>query len=130
MVCMEKYQVYIGGEYVDPVSGEWIDSIDPFHGRPWAQIPRGSQSDADKAVAAAKRAMSVGAWATMTASDRGRILRRLADLVAENGQRLAEIETKDNGKLLAEMIGQLKYISEYWHYYAGLADKIEGSYVP
>src|SRR4051812_45515211 len=127
---MRRYQLYIDGEYIDPAGGEWIDSIDPFHGRPWAQVPRGSSLDAARAVAAAKRAMTAGTWATMTPSDRGRILRRIADLVGENGQRLAEIETRDNGKLLAEMVGQLKYISDYWHYYAGLADKIEGSYVP
>jgi aldehyde dehydrogenase (NAD+) len=68
----------------------------------------------------------------MTATERGKILRRIGDLLADasNAQRLAEIECRDNGKILAEMEGQLKYLPEHWYYFAGMADKIEGSVVP
>ncbi|MEM1163617.1 MAG: aldehyde dehydrogenase [Pseudomonadota bacterium] len=127
---MRKFQHFIGGAYVDPVQGQWFDSIDPYRGEAWAQIPRGTAADVDNAVAAAKTALSIGPWADMTPSHRGKLMRKLGDLVAENGQRLAEIEVKDNGKLLSEMAAQLKYHPEWWYYYAGLADKIEGSVIP
>ena len=71
-----------------------------------------------------------GPWATMSASARGKVMRRIGDLVAENAQRLAEVEVRDNGKLMAEMLGQVKYHPEWWWYFGGLADKIQGSVVP
>src|SRR6185312_2868551 len=70
------------------------------------------------------------AWRGINASGRGHLLRRLGDLVAAHAERLGKIETRDNGKLLAEMLGQVKYIPQWFHYYGGLADKIEGSVVP
>lgn len=127
---MTKYQLFIDGNYQDPSDGEWLDSMDPYRGVAWAQIPRGTDKDASTAIAAAKRAMTGGPWAKMSASERGRIMRRVGDLVASNAQRLAEIEVRDNGKLLSEMRGQMAYIADCWHYYAGLCDKIEGSCVP
>jgi acyl-CoA reductase-like NAD-dependent aldehyde dehydrogenase len=127
---MTKYQLYIGGDYVDPEGGEWLDTMDPYRGEPWAKIPRGGPGDVSRAVAAAKRAMTEGPWVSMSASDRGKIIRNIADLVAKNAQRLAEIEVRDNGKLLAEMRGQLASIVDCWHYYGGLADKIEGASIP
>jgi aldehyde dehydrogenase (NAD+) len=127
---MKTYQHFIDGAYVDPVEGDWFDSVNPYTGEAWAKIPRGTQGDVDRAVAAAKEAMTNGPFSKMTASQRGHMLRRLGDLLVEHGPRLAEIEVRDNGKLLAEMAGQLKYQPESWYYYAGLADKIEGSVVP
>ncbi len=127
---MKTYQHFINGAYVDPEGGEWIDSDDPYQGKPWAKIPRGTNADVDKAVAAAKAAMTEGPFATMSATQRGKLLRNLGDLLVKHGERLAEVEVRDNGKLLAEMSGQLKYQPESWYYYAGLADKIEGSVVP
>lgn len=127
---MTKYQLYIDGDYVDPEGGKWLDTVDPYRGDVWAQIPRGSSADVSRAVAAARRAMTVGPWASMSASNRGKIMRNIGDLIAKNAQRLAEIEVRDNGKLLAEMRGQLAAISECWYYYAGFADKIEGVSIP
>jgi (Z)-2-((N-methylformamido)methylene)-5-hydroxybutyrolactone dehydrogenase len=127
---MKKYKLFIDGEFVDPASGEWIDTIDPYQGKAWAQIPRGTKADVDRAVAAAARAMSDGAWADMTASSRGKLMRRLGDLVARDAEHLADIEVRDNGKLKNEMHGQLRYHSEWWWYYGGLADKLEGSVMP
>ena len=88
---MKTYQLFIDGEYVDPIGGAWIDSHDPYRGEVWARIPRGGTQDVDRAVTAAKRAMTEGPWATMSASARGKIMRRLGDLVAENAERLAEL---------------------------------------
>jgi len=127
---MKTYQHFIGGEYVNPVGGEWFESIDPYRGEPWAKIPRGNKADVDKAVKVANDAMWRGPWSTMTASARGKAMRKLGDLVAENAERLAEIEVRDNGKLMAEMLGQLRYHPEWWWYFGGLADKLEGGLVP
>ncbi len=127
---MKIYQHYIDGQYVDPNNGQWIDSFDPYRGTAWAQIPKGCAKDADRAVAAADRAMRDGPWSQMTATARGKLLFKLADLLAANGRRLAEIEVRDNGKLFAEMNGQLNYLPEWWRYFGGLADKIEGAVMP
>lgn len=127
---MQVYKHFINGEYVDPIGGKWIDSIDPYSGKAWAKIPQGCAQDVDRAVKAASNAMKEGPWATMTASQRAKLMIKLADLVEKNAERLAELEVKDNGKLIAEMRGQVNYHPEWWRYYAGLADKIEGSVMP
>ena len=124
------YRHFIDGAEVDPAAGGWLDSMDPYRNAVWARIARGTADDVDRAVAAAKRAMTAGPWASMSASDRGKIMRRIGDLVAENAERLARIEVRDNGKLLTEMLGQVRYHPEWWYYFAGLADKIEGGVVP
>jgi aldehyde dehydrogenase (NAD+) len=122
--------MHIGGQWVDADSGGHFQSDDPFTGKAWALIPRGDATDVDRAVTAAHRAFSSGGWPKLSASRRGALLRRLADLVAEHAPSLAEIEVRDNGKLYAEMSGQTAYISHWFHYFAGLADKIEGSVIP
>ena len=127
---MKTYQHYIDGAYVNPAQGEWFDLVDPYRGEVWAQIPRGSAADVDRAVDAAKRAMTEGPWASMHASARAKIMRRLGDLVAENAERLAAIEVRDNSKLMSEMLGQLRYDPELWYCFAGLADKLEGEAIP
>lgn len=127
---MKQYGHYIGGQYVTPAGGEWLDSVDPYQGKPWARIPRGTAADVDRAVAAASQAMRTGPWAAMTASQRGKLMLKLAALVERDAERLAEIEVRDNGKLMAEMRGQLNYHPEWWRYFGGLADKIEGALVP
>ena len=127
---MKRYQHYIDGRYVDPIGQRWLDTVDPFAGRAWAQIPQGCAKDVDRAVAAANRAMREGPWSRMTATERGKLMLRLADLVAQNAERLAGIEVRDNGKLIAEMRGQLNYHPEWWRYFGGLADKIEGRVMP
>jgi len=127
---MQVYKHFINGEYVDPIGGKWIDSIDPYSGKAWAKIPQGCAQDVDRAVKAASKAMKEGPWATMTASQRAKLMIKLADLVEKNAERLAELEVRDNGKLIAEMRGQVNYHPEWWRYYAGLADKIEGAVMP
>jgi len=126
---MNKYQMLIGGAAADPVSGEWFESVNPYTAAPWALVPRGTKADIDCAVAAAKAAF-YGDWRKITATARGALLRRLGDLIAFEAPRLAEIETRDNGKLLAEMRTQLNYIPQWFHYFGGLADKIEGRTIP
>ena len=130
MAELEKYQMYIGGEWTDPASGEWFESFNPFTGKPWALFARGNAEDAGRAVAAAKKALHSPEWRDLTATGRGHLLRRLGDLITENADHLAEIEVKDNGKLIAEMGMQLKYVPEWYYYFAGLADKVEGAVLP
>jgi (Z)-2-((N-methylformamido)methylene)-5-hydroxybutyrolactone dehydrogenase len=129
---MKTYMHWINGEHVAPSGGQWLDSLDPYQGITWAKIARGNAEDADRAVTAAQTAMYKGPWSSMTASQRGKVLRKIGDLLAEprNAQLLAETESRDNGKILAEMQGQLKYLPEHWWYFAGLADKMEGSVIP
>ena len=127
---LKKYQLYINGEYVDPVGGEWFDSMDPYRGTAWAQIPKASAADVDRAVTAAGHAMREGPWAQMSPTARGKVLRKLGDLVLAQTERLAALEVQDNGKLYTEMLTQMKYNPEWWYYYGGLADKMEGAMVP
>ncbi|MSO69124.1 MAG: aldehyde dehydrogenase [Alphaproteobacteria bacterium] len=125
-----KHKMFIGGEWVEPSSGEYLESFNPFTGKPWALIPRGKAEDAKRAVAAAKQAFTSGPWPKMNATQRGALLRKLGDLIAANAERLAQLEVRDNGKLIAEMLAQLRYIPQWYYYFGGLADKIQGSVIP
>lgn len=127
---MHKYQNFIDGKYIDPVNGQWMETVDPYRGEPWAYVPRSTSEDVDLAVQAADRAMHAGPWASMSASARGKLMHKLADLVEANVDRLAELEVRDNGKLLTEMRSQVAYHPEWWRYFGGLADKLEGGVVP
>jgi len=127
---VRKHQMYVGGEWIAPSSGEWFESYNPFTGEAWALIPRGNAQDADHAVRTAHAAFTDGPWPQMTASQRGALLRKLGDLIAANAQGLAELEVLDNGKLIAEMRAQLNYAPQWYYYFGGLADKIEGAVIP
>jgi len=126
---MTKHKLLINGEWVEPASNDWFESFNPYTAEPWALIPRGTAADVDRAVAAARDAY-YGDWRKLTATARGAMLRKLADLIAAQANDLAEIETMDNGKLIAEMRGQLNYIPQWFNYFGGLADKIEGRVIP
>jgi aldehyde dehydrogenase (NAD+) len=119
----------VGGDWVGARSGAVFDTINPYTGVPWAQVPDGDAADVDAAVAAARDAL-VGPWGAMTGTQRARVMRSLAALVAERASELARLETTDNGKLLREMQGQMEYLPEWLYYFAGLADKLEGRAVP
>jgi (Z)-2-((N-methylformamido)methylene)-5-hydroxybutyrolactone dehydrogenase len=127
---MERYQMYIDGRWTDSASAGTFETENPFTGQPWALIPRGNAEDVDRAVRAAHRAFSSGEWRAMTHSRRGALLRRLGDLITEHSAALAETEVRDNGKLYAEMSAQTAYMAQWYHYFGGLADKIEGAVIP
>jgi acyl-CoA reductase-like NAD-dependent aldehyde dehydrogenase len=105
-----------------------FSSIDPYTGEPWAVLPEATRADVDDAVAAARAAFE-GEWGALTGTARGRLLRRLGELIAESADDLAIAETRDNGKLLREMGGQVRGLPAWYDYYAGLADKIDGRVV-
>ncbi len=110
-------------------SGRTYTSTDPFTGQPWARVPDAGAEDVDAAVAAARAALA-GPWGALTATQRGKLLYRLGELIARDAGRLAELETRDNGKLLREMAGQMAGLPEWYYYYGGLADKVQGSMIP
>ena len=118
----------IGGEWVDARAGATFESINPYTAQPWATIPRAGAEDVDAAVRAARDAFE--SWSRTTPVSRGRLLRRLAELIASNAERIAVVETTDNGKLIREMEGQLRGLADYYHYYAGAADKVGGETLP
>ncbi|WP_313348399.1 aldehyde dehydrogenase family protein, partial [Paracoccus sp. (in: a-proteobacteria)] len=127
---LPKLSMYIDGQWVAPTSGEYLETVDPYTAKPWALVPRGNAEDADRAIQAAHRAFKEGPWGGMHPSARGRIISKFGDLIEANADALAEIEVRDNGRLLAEMRHQIRYIPRWYHYYAGLADKIEGAVHP
>ena len=125
-----RYRMFIGGDWVDAASGETFESFDPYTAKPWALVPRGGADDVDRAVTAAGRAFREGEWPALTPTARGHLIRKFADMVAEKADELAGVEVRDNGKLIAEMSAQCKYLTQWYYYYAGLCDKIEGSVIP
>ncbi|WP_123026597.1 aldehyde dehydrogenase [Mycolicibacterium stellerae] len=127
---MKPYNMFIDGAAAEPATGSYFESENPYTGAPWARVAQGDAADVDRAVRAAHDAFSDGPWPQLTASERGALMRRLGDVIADNARRLAEIEVRDNGKLFAEMYGQLTYLPQWFYYFGGLADKIEGTVVP
>ena len=127
---MQRIPMFVDGRDHCPADDQWFDSDDPYRGEPWASVARGGAADVDLAVAAARRALEDPAWGGLTASARGALLVRLADALDAAADRLADLEVRDNGKLRAEMRGQTGYLAEWFRYYGGLADKIEGRVVP
>lgn len=125
---LPRFQAYIDGVF-EPGEANF-DSIDPSTGSAWAVMPAATATEVDRAVRAAHRALNDPAWAGLTASARGALLNRLGDLVAEHSGRLAELETRDTGKIIRETSAQIGYVAQYYRYYGGLADKVEGAYLP
>ena len=127
---LKEYQTYIDGKWCGAASGKTFQTYDPYTGEPWALIPECDAKDVDRACEAAWRAFDKGPWPAMTQTARGKLLRRIAGLIEKHAEHLAQIEVRDNGKLMSEMHAQTKYLPEWFYYYGGLADKIQGAVVP
>ncbi|KWX60700.1 aldehyde dehydrogenase [Mycobacterium sp. NAZ190054] len=127
--ALETFPMYIGGEFVPATTGDTFESENPYLGRPWLRVPDAGTADVDRAVASARAAFE-GAWGATNGFTRSKLIRRLGDLIAENAEYLARLEVQDSGKLYREMLGQLQYLPEFYYYYAGLADKLEGRSIP
>jgi (Z)-2-((N-methylformamido)methylene)-5-hydroxybutyrolactone dehydrogenase len=125
-----QYKMFIDGSWRSARNNATFASSNPYSGEPWAVIPQGDATDVEAAVGAARQAFDTGPWSRSTARERALLMRRLADLIDENAQRLAEIESRDNGKLLREMLAQWRYMPEWFNFFAGAADKIEGRTLP
>jgi len=127
---MKTYQHYINSAWVEPASDQYFDTDNPYTGEVWAQIAKGNTEDVARAVAAAKAAFETGPWAEMRPTARGKLLVKLAEIIEREAERLGELEVRDNGKLIAEMGTQTRYLAEWYRYYGGLSDKVEGAVLP
>jgi aldehyde dehydrogenase (NAD+) len=125
-----RQNLFINGAFVAHRSGQYIDSFDPTTGKPWYQFAEAGAEDVGAAVEAARSAFANPAWRRMTQTDRGKLVRRLAELVLEHADELALIETRDNGKLLKEMRAQMRAMPDSYTYFAGMADKLLGDTIP
>ena len=127
---MPHYQLFIDGAWTEGADGQVMSSENPATGETWATFACAAPSDVDRAVAAAARALDDPDWRDLSQTARDKLLYRLADLVADHAQDLGRIETTDSGKLVAETSSQTGYVADYYRYFAGLADKIEGAVLP
>lgn len=125
---LQTFSQYIDGQF-EPGSTHF-DSVDPATGTAWARMPAATVDDVDRAVRAAHRALHAPAWRELTATARGKLLARLAELITRDAPLLAELETRDTGKVIRETRAQIGYVAEYYRYHAGLADKLEGRHLP
>jgi len=130
MTGIETYEMLIDGAWVGASDGGMFDSMNPSTGAVWSRVPEATAEDVDRAVRAAHRAFSEGPWSKLTPTERGKCLRRLAELLADKSEDLGHIESIDTGKMLKETKWQAKYISEFFQFYAGCADKISGETLP
>jgi len=130
MTDVQHYQMLVDGDWVDASDGRTFESVNPATGQVWCRVPEATETDVDHAVRAADRAFSHGPWSDMSPTERGHCLRRLGDLLAERSEDLGRTESVDTGKMLRETRWQARYIAEFFHFYAGCADKISGETLP
>jgi len=130
MTQLPHFQMYIDGAWTEGGTAQTMTSQNPATGEAWATFACAAPADVDRAITAARRALNDPIWRDMTKTQRGKLLYRLAELIEENAQDLGRLETTDSGKLLAETSTQTAYVGDYYRYYAGLADKIEGAVLP
>ncbi|PYX98587.1 MAG: betaine-aldehyde dehydrogenase [Acidobacteria bacterium] len=124
-------KLLIDGRWVAASSGKTFDSIDPATGEVLARVAEGDKADIDAAVKAARRAFENGPWTKMSASERGRIIWKIADLLEEHTEEFAELETLDNGKPISvSRVADVPLAVDLFRYMAGWSTKIEGNTIP
>ena len=126
---MEKYKNYINGEFLDSKSGKTFKTINPSTEIEFAEVAEAEEFEVNLAVKSASKAFN-GEWSKLLPNDRAKYLRAIGDQLLENAEKLGTIETNDTGKLYKETKFQANYIAEFYYYYAGLVDKVEGSTLP
>ena len=130
MSTLDHYQLFINGQWREGSGGQTMQSISPTTGAPWATFACASAGDVADAVSAARSALEADEWRTILPTARGKLLFKLADLIDGAAETIGRVETTDSGKLASETIAQTRYVSDYYRYFAGLADKIEGAVLP
>ena len=125
----DTYQLYIGGSWREGAGGATMPAVNPFNQEEWAHIPVATPADVDDAVAAARHAFENG-WRQTSGLERARLMHRLADLIDANAERMALLETTDNGKVIRETQTQMGYAARVYRFFAGYADKIWGHVIP
>lgn len=127
---LPHYPLFINGNWREGSEQQTMRSISPASGEPWASFACASPQDVEDAVAAAKAALDAPDWRDMLPTSKGKLLFKLADLIDAAAEIIGRVETTDSGKLASETISQTRYVSDYYRYFAGLADKIEGAVLP
>ncbi len=130
MTALPKFDAYINGQSAAPGSGQYFETVNPYTAKIWAEVARCNAQDVDRAVNAAWQAFNTGEWPKLNATQRGQLVHKLGNLIRDNARELAEFEVRDNGKLINEMFAQCNYIPNWYWYYGGMADKIEGAVIP
>ena len=127
----KKHKMLINGKWVDAASGKTFPTYNPATGEVLAQVAEGDREDIDRAVKAARAAFETGPWSKMTPSERGRLIWKLADLLEENPEEFAALESLDNGKpLKVARAADVPLAVDLFRYMAGWATKIEGTTIP
>ncbi|XP_078432238.1 aldehyde dehydrogenase family 2 member C4-like [Wolffia australiana] len=120
-------KLFINGEFVDAVSGRTFDTVDPRTGEVLARMAEGEEEDVDIAVKAAREAFERGPWPRMSGSDRGKIMRKLADLIEEHAEEISLLDVADGGKPYSLVRhAEIPMCVDHLRYFAGAADKIHG----
>ncbi|MDX6672284.1 MAG: hypothetical protein QOI91_2647 [Solirubrobacteraceae bacterium] len=127
---LEELDFFVGGERRPARNGDRFETVNPTTGKPWARVAAASSDDVDACVRRAREAFDAPAWRSLPASERGLLLFRLADAIQEDSERIGSLETRDNGKLFKEMLVQLQLVPKWIRYFAGMADKVEGTTIP
>ena len=125
---MKHFKHYINGKFSE--GSEKFETLNPANGKPWATFPAATEQESNLAIESAHDALYEGEWSKLNATQRGKLIHKLGDLIAKNASELGELETQDSGKLAAETKAQSSYVADYYYYYAGLADKIQGEVLP
>ena len=126
---IQNFKMFIDGEWVESSSKKKIETLNPENNKVWATVPEANKEDVDKAVQSAQKAFD-NSWSKIHPRERAKYLKLIADQLRANAEHLGKIETIDTGKLYRETKTQANYIAEYYDYFAGLADKVEGTVVP
>ncbi len=129
MLTTDAYQLYINGEFCDAADGATMPAVNPYNESTWAHVPVASTADVERAVLGARSAVD-REWSQAAPGNRASLLIRLAELLEENAQELAVIESTDNGKIIRETQSQMHYSARIFRYFAGYCDKHEGSVIP
>lgn len=125
---VQSYRMLIGGRWTEG-TGERLDSLNPYTQQVWATIPQASDADVAEAIEAAHEAFH-GPWRRVNGRDRALMLNRLADLVEAEADKLARIDSTDNGKVIRETSAQMRFAARNYRYFAGYADKLQGNTIP
>lgn len=124
-------KLFIGGKWVESLSGKTFDTLNPATGEVLATVSEAKAEDIDAAVEAARQAFDGGPWSKMDAAERSRFMYKLADLIEDHKEELAQLDTLDNGKPIRETRGSdVPFTIEQFRYYAGWATKVVGQTIP
>ncbi|MBL8584814.1 MAG: aldehyde dehydrogenase family protein, partial [Rhizobiaceae bacterium] len=127
---MTRTGILIDNRWVDSESGVTIPVLAPAEGKEFASIAAATEADVDRAVKAARRAFETGAWGRLAAAERGRLLSRMAIVVSDHAEELAQLEARDTGKPIKQARNDIVAAARYFEYYGGGADKVHGDTLP